>query len=165
MNANRSLLLLRHAQAVPFLSAEGDIGRSLTEHGVSQAKSVGVWMAGQPLDLRRVFCSPARRTKETLAGLSLDDSRLDVQYESTIFNASLSRLLQLVDQPWQGGLLLIGHNPGLEELLNYLVDSSNIFSMQPASLAWLSLAERDQALEQSSAHLKGLVDFGVTRKN
>jgi phosphohistidine phosphatase len=70
-----------------------------------------------------VVCSPAARTRET-AEIVLKHSNLkaDVTFEQRIYEASLRDLLHVVsDIPGDKEVvIMIGHNPGFEELLAYL---------------------------------------------
>jgi phosphohistidine phosphatase len=77
-----------------------------------------------------VLCSTARRTRDTLAFLvpGLVDPRR-VVFEDELYLATAEALLERVRRHAGDGeadrvetLLLIGHNPGLTELVNLLVD-------------------------------------------
>jgi phosphohistidine phosphatase len=70
-----------------------------------------------------VVCSPAARTRET-ADIVLKHAKLktDVKFDERIYEASLRDLLNVVaDVPDDKQVaMMIGHNPGLEELVAYL---------------------------------------------
>ena len=81
--------LLRHAKALPADSSGDDFARPLAETGRAMATKVGQATMTEVPDL--VLCSPARRTRETIALLrQLPDDATNV---------------------W-----IVGHNPGLHEL-------------------------------------------------
>ena len=63
-----------------------------------------------------VLCSTAVRTRETYARLELEDVR--VRYEPGVYAASAGDLLGLLRAvpDHTGSVLVIGHNPGLEDL-------------------------------------------------
>jgi phosphohistidine phosphatase len=70
-----------------------------------------------------VVCSPAARTRET-ADIVLKHAKLkvDVKFDERIYEASLRDLLHVVaDIPDEKQVaMMIGHNPGFEELVAYL---------------------------------------------
>ena len=70
-----------------------------------------------------VVCSPAVRTRET-AEIVLKHAHLPVavRHEERIYEASLRDLVQVVSEipDDKQVVILIGHNPGFEELLAYL---------------------------------------------
>jgi phosphohistidine phosphatase len=61
----KRLSLLRHAKAEPGEAAMADRDRPLAARGLRDADAMGTVLADTPPDL--VLCSPARRTRETLA--------------------------------------------------------------------------------------------------
>ena len=68
-----------------------------------------------------ILVSSATRTLETLEGMSphMDGARLDLRPE--IYHADISTLLiQLKDILGEGTSMILGHNPGSENLINHL---------------------------------------------
>lgn len=117
----RLLLVLRHAEAGPHLySGAGDIERPLTETGRQQAVKIGQKLAQlalpQPLQL---LCSPARRTRETAAGvLSALPETVTPELENGLYGADLNTLYGFIHgtPDHVQTLLLIGHNPAIGAL-------------------------------------------------
>ena len=114
---SRTLVLLRHAHAEAD-AGEGDFERALSERGRVDAERVGQHLAASGLSFARVLCSPARRARETLA-LALPGAA--ATFEPAIYEALPGTLAALVDAG-PGPTLLVGHNPGLEQLVAFLVD-------------------------------------------
>lgn len=120
----RNLLLWRHAKSSWADPSSTDRARPLTSRGRRAARAIVQHLIGEP---RRVptliLCSPARRTLETLAPLlpSLSADVL-VRIEESLYLADASSLLaRLREVPGeQPSVLLIGHNPGLQELASTL---------------------------------------------
>lgn len=125
------LLLLRHAKAENFVPGRGDEDRPLTDEGREQARGVGEALAGVQVD--RVLCSPAVRTRQTLDELGLDcPVDLNEQLYNTGSDTILSELCQLGEDVVT--VLVIGHAPGVPALANDLADDD---SSDPGALATL----------------------------
>jgi phosphohistidine phosphatase len=100
-----------------------DFDRPLKGRGRDAAKQIGKRLGEEKPHPALVFCSPAARTRET-ADIVLKHARLkvDVTFDKRIYEASLRDLLQVVaDIPDDKEVaMLIGHNPGFEELVAFL---------------------------------------------
>lgn len=148
------LILLRHAEAVAASDQHTDQARPLSERGEQEARSAGQWLAEHGAALTQVLCSPAERARTTasLALQALDQSPL-IQEVDEIYAATPGELLALLDPHLEADqVLLVGHNPGLEQLVALLVDgrSDDFRGMPPGALALLHL---DGSLEPGSARL------------
>jgi phosphohistidine phosphatase len=116
-DTTRRLILLRHAKSdwpdVP------DEDRPLAKRGRRDAPRIGRWLRDRGYLPDVVVCSAARRTRQTweLVAPELDGSP-DVRFEPRAYGASALTLLYLTRElPGQyRTAMLIGHNPGLEEL-------------------------------------------------
>ncbi len=137
----KTLMLLRHAKSSWGDPNLPDAERPLNERGVRDAPRVGNWMYRQKLKRPcALVCSPAVRTRQTMklivgaAGIQCP-ARLDER----IYQAGVADLLDVIkDAPEACDcLMLIGHNPGMEELLLYLTDEHR--SMPTAALAIIKL--------------------------
>jgi phosphohistidine phosphatase len=122
--ASRRLILLRHAKSdwpdVP------DQERPLAKRGRRDAPVVGRWLRGHGYLPDTVICSVARRTRQTwkLVAPELGGSP-SVTFEPRAYAASALTLLYLVRElPGTcRAALLIGHNPGIEELAAHLAEA------------------------------------------
>lgn len=118
----RQLIILRHAKAA-WPDVEDRL-RPLADRGRRDAPAAGRWLreAERRLDgfrIDRVVCSPARRTRETwdLAAAELDDAPAPV-YDGRVYAATTATLLAVVRETpaHVRGLVLVGHNPGMQHL-------------------------------------------------
>jgi phosphohistidine phosphatase len=115
----RILHLLRHAKSVPEDEGTDDHQRRLTRSGREDARLVGTSLPTALGTLDLVLCSTAARTRETaslvLAGFA---ARPLVAFEDGLYLAVMPVLLRRLRRLDEGvgGVLLIGHNPGLHEL-------------------------------------------------
>ena len=100
-----------------------DYDRPLKDRGRKAAKRIGRHLAAEKLTDPLVLCSPAVRTRETAAiVLKHANLRVEVRFEERIYEASLRDLVQVVSEipDEKPVVIMIGHNPGFEELLAYL---------------------------------------------
>ena len=118
----RTLVLLRHAKS-DWSGDEPDILRPLGKRGLRQAPEAGQWLAGSLDRIDLAVVSPARRARATwdLVSTELPSSpRLVI--EDKVYAASGRQLLEVVQglPDDEGTVALVGHNPGMEELVSLL---------------------------------------------
>lgn len=150
----RDLILLRHAHADAAGAGQPDLDRPLSPTGREEARAAGDWLREHGLLPDRVLCSPSARTRETLAALG-DIGGAPATLEPAIYEASPGTLAALVDtQRDAERLLLVGHNPGLEQLaaLMHSGQSGDYRGMPPGGIAVLRLPV-DAAIEPGIAAL------------
>ncbi|TCV96330.1 phosphohistidine phosphatase SixA [Luteibacter rhizovicinus] len=136
------LILLRHAEAEPPEKAKDDRSRTLTEHGKREARDTAKWFAEHHIEYDRILCSPAVRTKET-AMLALTHGK--PQFVEEIYDATPGDLMAVLDKHHGvGRVVLVGHNPGIEQLVALLVDgrSDDYRGMPPGGVARLTLQKK-----------------------
>lgn len=114
----RRLVLLRHAKSAwPDLP---DHERPLAKRGRRDAPAVGRWLREAGCMPDRVLCSTARRTRETwqLMVPELGADPPPVSYEDQVYEAHCEALLDLARQTESkaSSMLIIGHNPGVQDL-------------------------------------------------
>ena len=161
----RELMLLRHGEA-GWSNGEDDFDRSLTTIGQQSAAAVGRALRQYNRTPDHIIASPARRAMMTAQSVAqaLDLPKLSIHRAGRIYDApSVDRLLAvLAELPEEAErVLLIGHNPGLTQLLVYLIgDTSQIDSDLPlptAGLARLTIGEEWPLLNQRCATLNELL--------
>ncbi len=139
----KTLLILRHAKAQPD-APRGDWARELTKRGRRDAATVGDWVrgsAGRPDAVVASDAQRARQTAEIVAEAVGFDAALTLEPE--IYGAGVATLLRVVrGLPDEAAcVLLVGHNPGLEELTAVLADADVAEVRLPtAALAHLELS-------------------------
>jgi phosphohistidine phosphatase len=118
-----TIVLLRHAKSRWDEPGVADHDRGLAPRGRRAAPLMGRWAAANRWLPDRVLCSTATRATQT-ALLFLKAAGIDppVEKVAAIYEARPSTLLGLIRrQPGSGRLMLVGHNPGLQELALQLV--------------------------------------------
>lgn len=114
----KSLTLLRHAKSGWDDPVGRDFDRPLNPRGRRAARTVGLEMKAQGLAFDLVLASPARRVVETLEEVATAYGPLDPNYDERLYLPSTATLMEIVRAAPDevGRLLLVGHNPGLENL-------------------------------------------------
>jgi len=119
----KSLLLLRHAKSSWDDGTVADVERPLAVRGRQAASAMADELARRGWVPDHVLVSPARRTRETWAAFQARLSAApEVQFPRALYEAAAPRLLDTLRQMSDDArtVLLIGHNPGLEELAKKL---------------------------------------------
>ncbi len=162
----KALLLFRHAKSDWGHPEQQDFDRPLNNRGKKSACQMGQWMKQQHIQPEWIVCSSAQRARETLAllreSITIPDTL--VQFDERLYLADLSRLREVMAQCPQdmGQVMLIGHNPGLNDLLGYLCGPELPFSdkgklMTTATLAQINLPDDWQQLASQSGKLQQLI--------
>ncbi len=114
------LLLLRHAKAEPAGGKLDDHERPLAARGRTDARRMGELMQERGYVPSLVLCSTALRTRQTWEGISfaMGKKKPKAQFDRDLYLAVWPSLLTMVKAlpPKAECVLLIGHNPGIEQL-------------------------------------------------
>ena len=161
----KHLLLLRHAKSSWEEPELADHERPLAPRGRRAAKLIAEHLRWESVAPALVLCSSARRTRETLEGIaSALGERVAVQIECELYAASEQRLLERVRAVEEGveSVLLIGHNPGVEQLALRLAGGGDKLASvrrkyPTGALATLEFGGRWRELGPGSAELTDFV--------
>jgi phosphohistidine phosphatase len=119
---DRTLVLLRHAKAVPPESMP-DLERPLADRGRADARAAGRYLVAQGIEADLVLCSPAVRTRETWQyAAEAGAIATDIWYDRRVYNADTDELLDVIhDVPADARtVVLVGHAPGIPWLADEL---------------------------------------------
>lgn len=136
------LWLLRHARARAATAREHDKDRKLTDSGRMAARKLNGWIQESGLALpRKILVSPAVRTRET-AEIVLDNPEApEPLIEPALWEALEEDLLGIIQKHAKSAsLMLIGHNPGIEWLVQWLTKQRPRLGIQPGTLAILEIS-------------------------
>ena len=113
-----SLYLLRHAKAQKAVPGEDDLARPLIRRGRDNAELLAAWLKKNHAHPATVLCSPSARTRETLEIIqpALGDAK--IVFEAALYGASPAGLRTLLGRLGRTvpSVLIVGHNPGIQEL-------------------------------------------------
>ena len=121
-----TLSLLRHAKSSWKDPNLADHERPLNTRGQAEAPVMGKAMTKHGLDPDLVLCSTARRTRDTLA-LVLPELKTEpkVIYEDGLYHGTSAEMLGILHEVGAGvgQVLLVGHNPEIQEFALDLIGS------------------------------------------
>lgn len=124
----RRLLLVRHGAAGAPPGDGGDRDRPLTPEGRRAVETQAVRFRRSALAADHGLCSPARRTRETMEILLANQSSpLEPDVTEELYLAPAGTLLSCLRRapPEARTVLLVGHNPGLQELISALAGTAS----------------------------------------
>jgi phosphohistidine phosphatase len=145
----KTLYVLRHAKSDWADASLADRDRPLARRGARAAAHVAAHVRRAGIRPALVLCSPARRACETLEAVRPAlGAQAVVEVEDELYAAGAAELLARLRKVGAntGSVMLIGHNPGLEDLTVHLAgdgDATAISQLQrkfpTAALATIDL--------------------------
>jgi phosphohistidine phosphatase len=164
--AMKILHLLRHAKSSWKQVKLDDHERSLNQRGRAAARAMAKHMGGARRIPDIVLCSTAIRAKQTLEPVAKKLKPAKVIFERGIYEVPGRDLWKYVRAlPEQAKtVLMIGHNPGLQEFAVALADAESIEYLPPpegkfpsGALATFSFEGRWKDLRPEGAHLVSFI--------
>ncbi len=116
----RTLILMRHAKAVKGSEAPSDEARPLAPRGRRDAAAAGEAMAEQGLKPALALVSISARTRET-ADIALAGRDVTTRFEDALYHAAPESVWDAFAASEAEKVLVIGHNPGMGELVSLLI--------------------------------------------
>jgi len=153
----KTLLILRHAKTQPDAPA-GDHARELTERGHRNAAAMGAYihkLTGTP---DAIITSDARRARQTaeIVATAIDFTG-PLTVEPQIYAADLDTLLAVVRRIPDDvrSAMIVGHNPGFEELAEALAGNHDEIRLPTSGLALLEFdLERWDAVQEGAGRVR-----------
>jgi len=167
---DKQLYILRHAKSEPWSPLGNDFSRSLSHTGNQHAHALSSWARETLAIPDTVLCSPAKRTRETLAPIMSNWPQLlsSTDYVDSIYGASLNMLLTLTEEAFSYShrLLLVGHNPAVENLLTSVLQAeqaAGIHKMATGTLAVIEFSSgfKRDACDGKLLYLRRRKDFSL----
>jgi phosphohistidine phosphatase len=123
----RRLILFRHAKTETRAPDGDDIGRRLVDRGRSDAALMGRVLAGAGFAPDLALVSPAARARETWELIGPTFPRAKVRICPEIYDATPEEIATEIAAEAESGdtVMVVGHNPGLQELAVTLVAENN----------------------------------------
>jgi len=141
------LILMRHAKSSWNNGGLTDHQRRLNKRGRKAAHAIGSVLRSRKLTPEHIWSSDSQRTRETVAH-AFPDTDIAPMWQNGFYHASANQVLYICGEqgePDRGTLLLMGHNPGWEDLLFHFSGLSRrmptgacaIFKRTDAHVDWL----------------------------
>jgi len=152
----KTLYLLRHAKSSWKDETLPDIERPLKGRGRKASQTVGGFLKKEKIIPDLVLSSSAIRARQT-TDIVLGAAKLstDLRFDERLYEADAHKLLEVVRQIEKSkkNVLLVGHNPGLEEFLELLTGAVETISTGTLSKIvlkasdWAGVKNKDATLE------------------
>ena len=121
-----TLYLLRHAKAGWALPGMRDFDRPLDETGNADSEAIGEAMAFSSYIPELTLCSGAARARQTLAGVVAKADAGKITFVDQLYITDATGYLDMIrDHDEVRSLLVIGHNPMMEDLALALTGSGD----------------------------------------
>lgn len=118
----KTLYLLRHSKSSWEDSGLVDFERPLNKRGYKEAREMAAYIKEKGYYPQVILCSPAKRTRETLEPLlEALDYQKQVVFLDSIYESHWTNLKEEVDKRKEESVLLVGHCPGIEDYLSYIL--------------------------------------------
>lgn len=161
----RELLIFRHGKSDRKAQSD-NYHRPLKDGGKRDAQRAGVWLAQQGLVPDQVISSPAERARvsaeKACKAMGLYTGKID--RDRRVYKADLNALLEVLGECPDSSrrVMLVGHNPGLEDLLRYLAEGDLPVALKDkllptAAIARLIMPEHWVGLQKGCASLIALM--------
>lgn len=125
----RRLILLRHAKSDRGLLGVPDHARPLNARGKEAARRIGAYMAKHQLVPDQVLCSTAQRTRDTWELVQEAFAKpAAATFDKRLYDADPEKILVVLREtkPDAHTVMIIGHNPSLQELSTLLIAAGDI---------------------------------------
>lgn len=154
----RTLVVCRHAKAASQGNVD-DFDRPLTERGRRDAGACGRWLREHVPHIERALCSPAVRARTTWELITNELATVPALHESRIYEATAGELIALVNELTDevDTAALIGHNPGLQDLVSVLTGASH--ELKTTGVAVLTVNGTWAMFEPRAAELQEISHF------
>jgi phosphohistidine phosphatase len=158
------LLLMRHAKSSWDEAGLKDYDRPLSNRGRRDAPKMGQFLKNSGYKPDLIISSPAKRAMET-TGLVAESAGVEkdrIEWNDDFYFSSVNSYLESISRVNSGinKLLLVGHNPLMEELLDLIIvgKDSGSFIFPTAAVACIEVQNRQwKRIETGMNSLKWFV--------
>ena len=158
----RTLYLLRHAKSSWKDDSLPDFERPLAGRGRRSCETIADLIRSEQIEFDLLLSSTAVRARETIERVRQHAKlRTELRFDERIYEATADRLLEVINQieSDRKTVLLIGHNPGFEDLLQLLTNE-----LQPVPTACLAKVKMKISKWSEAGENKGTLEWIVRPK-
>ncbi len=116
----RTLILMRHGTAEKAVAGGRDFDRPLSERGRREAEAAGAALADEGWLPTVALVSPAVRTQETWEEVETAFDEVEKVDDPKLLHTTAEAVLAAAEAAEGEVVMVIGHNPGLGELMDAL---------------------------------------------
>lgn len=120
----KKIILLRHAKSDWNNPSVPDYDRPLADSGLRDAHQMADSLKNRGIQVDLICSSTAQRAKQTacITAKVLGYPEAEIRWEKSLYHASPEELLAVIRRQSEAvqTLVLVGHNPGLTELIVHL---------------------------------------------
>tara|TARA_B100001564_G_C20358714_1_gene542343 strand:+ start:253 stop:669 length:417 start_codon:yes stop_codon:yes gene_type:complete len=116
----------------------------LSNRGRKDARTLGEYLCKNIINFENTLCSSSYRTRETISIInkvypySIDE----INYLDSLYHASSNKIKEIIQNHTNKSLLIVGHNPGISELISELL-KSNFIDYPTCVFAQFKLISKD----------------------
>ncbi|WP_455223458.1 SixA phosphatase family protein [Kaarinaea lacus] len=118
------LFIVRHAKSDWTNDVTNDFDRPLARRGEKSLPLIATWLRSHNIKPELLFSSPAKRAKQTADAIirKLNIPQHSITFDKRLYLATTDTLVEVLAEtaelsPPPASVMLVGHNPGLENLL------------------------------------------------
>ncbi len=157
------LLVMRHAKS-DWTIGTSDLERPLNRRGERAADEMAEWILDEQLCPDLIICSPAARTRATATAVAVacGADPATIEFDPDLYLAGAFAWMQTLTRQIATRILICGHNPGLDDLVENLAAGPVPLSpsgklMNTAAIAHFRVPSGWAALDDGGAELVQLV--------
>jgi phosphohistidine phosphatase len=155
----KTLLLLRHAKSSWKQPDVNDHERPLNKRGKKEAPKIGKYLKENDLVPDLILSSTARRAHDTAQAVADEsgfEGQIDLYQDLYLSDAAcyLDILRRLPDDPRR--VLVVGHNPDLEELLTLLTNVTEHMTTAALAVVDLPISSWQELNEATDGRMQNL---------
>jgi phosphohistidine phosphatase len=147
------IYLMRHAQAASSATSGRDFDRTLSDQGYAEAELVADKAADLGYAPDCLISSTAARCRQTveIVRKSVRES-LDIEFVDALYNGTPEIYATIIaGQSDNGSVMLVGHNPSIDQILEGLIGSEARRAALPGGYPTAGIAVLDYAPERSES--------------
>ena len=155
------LNIIRHAKAENnFL--KNDFTRELNGRGQNDSKCLNDFLLNYSFEKHKIICSPSVRTVQTYENLKVSlNEKSHIIFQEDLYLANLEAIYDLIIKEKKSSMItLIGHNPGLTDILYFFLRNLDIPELNTSSIAQIFFSNSNEISKG-----KGSLNFFVKSKN
>lgn len=157
----KQVLLLRHAKSSWEIPQLKDYDRPLAKRGERDAPIMGKFLKKAGYLPGKIISSPAKRAKET-TNLVIEAADLEedvITWNNDLYYGNTSDYFSAIKQAPDNieRIMLVGHNPNMEEVASRLIGEGNIRVPTAALLCFEQPANKWEQIKPGLAQLKWMM--------